>query len=132
PVLDQDAGVGQPVHQRRLARVRVAHERHRRERDALALVAVESPRAIDLVQTLAEDRDALADAAAVDLELRLTGTARADAAAEAREVGPLSGEAGREILELGELDLQLALEAPRPLREDVEDERAPIDDLAVR
>src|SRR6185436_18358994 len=54
PILDEDAGVRQPVHQRRLAGVRVADERDRRERDALALVAMQAPRPLDLVQALAE------------------------------------------------------------------------------
>src|SRR5207247_217406 len=73
----------------------------------------------------------LAYAAAVDLELRLTGPPRAHAAAQAREVGPLACQPRQEVLELRQLDLHLALERARPLREDVEDEGAAVDHLAL-
>jgi hypothetical protein len=91
---------------------------------------METARPLDVAQPATELRDALANAPPVDLELRLAGPARSDPAPEARQVGPLPCEAREEILELRELDLHLALEAPRALREDVEDERAPVDDLA--
>ena len=90
-----------------------------------------SPLALHVAQAAAELRDALAHAAAVDLELRLAGAPRAHAAAQAREVGPLPRQARQEVLELRQLDLHLALERARALREDVEDEGAAVDDLAL-
>src|SRR3989442_1525045 len=72
---------------------------------------------------------ALADHAAVGLELRLTGTARADAAAQALEVLPLADEPRQQVRELRQLDLELALGAARALGEDVEDERGAVDHL---
>src|SRR5215831_11463063 len=64
----------------------------------------------------------------VGLELRLTGAARADAAAEALEVLPQAPHPREVVLELGELDLQLALRGHGVLGEDVEDELRPVDD----
>jgi hypothetical protein len=75
--------------------------------------------------------DALARAAPPDLELRLAGAAPADAAREARERVVLLPEAGQGVLELRELDLELAVAALGVLREDVEDELRAIDDLQV-
>ena len=130
-VLDQHAGARELVHERRLARVRVADQRQGGERHRAPLVAVEPARALHVAQAAAELRDALAHAAAVDLELRLAGAPRAHAAAQAREVGPLPREARQEVLELRQLDLHLALERACPLREDVEDEGAAVDHLAL-
>ena len=72
--------------------------------------------------------------AAVDFELGLAGAARADrppdplpAAGLARQMGPLPGQPRLQIAQLGDLDLQLALERARPLREDIEDQLAAID-----
>src|SRR6185369_14161944 len=63
-----------------------------------------------------------------DLELRFAGAPRADAATPlSREVRPVSRQPRQEVLELGELDLQLPFDALRALREDVEDELAPVD-----
>ena len=71
----------------------------------------------------------VADDPAVGLELALAGSAGADAAAGARQVGPQPGQARQLVLELGELDLEAALVGLRVLREDVEDQPAAVDDL---
>ena len=74
---------------------------------------------------------------AVGLELRLAGPARADAAAHAcraaaarlpLEVLPHAPHARQVVLELRELDLELALGRDGVLREDVEDQLRPVDD----
>ena len=76
--------------------------------------------------------DAVAGQAAVGLDLGLARAPRADAAdaapgAEALEVGPQPAHAGEVVLELGELDLELALGAVRVAGEDVEDHRRAVD-----
>ena len=76
--------------------------------------------------------DARAHAPAVDLELRLAGAARADAAAQARQVLPLAREPRQQVLQLRQLHLQLAGQAVGALREDVEDELAAVDDLHLQ
>ena len=65
------------------------------------------------------------------LELRLAGAARADAAAEPLEVLPHPAHARQVVLELRELDLELALGADGVLREDVEDQLRPVDDARL-
>ena len=122
---------GQPIEQRRLAGIRVADQRNRRHGPALPL----APRGValheHLVEAVVERLDAAADQAAVGLELRFTRTAQTDAALLALEVGPAAHQARRQVLELRELDLQLAFEAARALREDVEDQAAAIEHAAL-
>ena len=64
------------------------------------------------------------------------GTAGADAAAAGHLAAGLLGqrfapaaEPGQHVLQLGQLDLGLALAAARVLGEDVQDQRGPVDDL---
>ena len=81
--------------------------------------------------------DPLVDAAAVGLQLGLTGTAQTHAAV--RATGPATGLPGQrrapaaqpreEVVELGELDLRLALLGPGVLGEDVQDQRGAVDHL---
>ena len=75
-----------------------------------------------------EALDALADDAPVGLELGLARAPEPDAASDAGEVGPHSGEARQHVFELRQLDLQLGFVAPRPGREDVEDDFGPVHD----
>ncbi len=82
-------------------------------------------------QAVLERLDPLAQQPAVGLELRLAGSAQADAAFLPLEVGPAADEAGQLVLDLRELDLELALGASRAQREDVEDEARPVDDAAL-
>ena len=76
--------------------------------------------------------DAVAREAAVGLDLRLARAARADAAhaaprAQTLEVRPQAAHARHVVLELGELDLHLALGAVGVVGEDVEDHRGAVD-----
>ena len=123
---------GERVEQRRLARVRVAGERDLRQVRALALGAHHRARGLDVAQLAPQRRDAVAREAAVGLDLGLAGAAGADAAAEAGaealEVRPQAAHAREVVLELGELDLELALRAVRVAGEDVEDDRRAVDD----
>ena len=88
------------------------------------------------VELALEPRDARLDAPAVDLELRLTGTAVADesaARATARallaELLAAAAQAREAVAELRELHLHHALLAARVLGEDVEDQRDAVDDV---
>ncbi len=117
----------QRVQQRRLAGVRVAHQRDRRQRRALALGALHRARALHVLQAPAQHRDAVARQPSIGLDLRLPRTPRADAAAQALEVAPQAAHARQVVLQLRELDLQLALRAVRVRGEDVEDHRRAVD-----
>ena len=55
----------------------------------------------------------------VRFQLGLAGTSQSDAALLPLEVGPAPNQAGRQVRELGEFDLQLALEAARALRKNI-------------
>ena len=122
----------QQVEQRRLARVGVADQRHRRHRRLLAPLAQLQPAPAHLLDLAARVADALADLAPVGLELRFARAARADAAAQARQPVAAADQPRQQVLQLRQLDLQLALAGPRPPREDVEDELGAIDRPSAR
>ena len=103
----------QLVEQRRLARVRVADERHRGYIRLVPALAELSAPAADDVDLASEAADAMADPAAVGLELRFTRSAGADAAAQPRQRRAGADEARQKVLQLCELDLQLAFARPR-------------------
>jgi hypothetical protein len=125
------AGAGEAIEQRRLARVRVADERNGSHCGSPPRAALGGALADDLSQAFVQHLDACSQQAAVGLELLFARAAQTDAAFLALEVGPASDEAGELMLDLGELDLQFAFCALRAQREDVEDERRPVDDAAV-
>ena len=131
-VAHADARAGQRVEERRLAGVRVAGQRDLRQVRAVALGPHRRPRALDALEPPAQRRDPVARQAAVGLDLRLAGAAGREAAArdaaQALEVGPQAAHAGEVVLELRELDLELALGRVRVRREDVEDRRRAVDD----
>jgi hypothetical protein len=136
PVADADLRAGQRVQQRRLARVRVAGEGHRRQVRALALGTLDGAVGAHVIQSPAQGGDAVARQPAVGLDLglaRATGADAADAAARAEtlEVRPQAAHAGHVVLELGELDLELALGRMRVAGEDVEDHRRAVEHRQV-
>ncbi len=90
-----------------------------------------------MLELAAELGDPGGDPATIGLELGLTGTTAADTAALhpdtstglAGQVAAPAAEALLEVVELGELDLRLALLGAGVLGEDVEDQRGPVDHL---
>ena len=104
---------------------------------ATALLALGVAGALHVAQLAAELGDLGVDPAPVGLDLGLTGATATDAAALAAD--PATGLAGEvaapaaqpllHVVELGQLDLGLALLGLRVLGEDVEDQRGPVDDL---
>ncbi len=130
-VLDEDTRRGDAVQERRLARVRVADERDGRHGVPPARLALRRARLAEALQVLLELRDALLDAAAVDLELRLPGpTPGPDATGLLAQLAPPPPEPGKEVPVLRELDLHHPLLARRVLGEDVEDQGDAVDDVA--
>jgi hypothetical protein len=88
--------------------------------------------ALRLAQAPLERRYAVAGEPAVGLDLGLPRPPRSDPAvdparAEPLEVGPEPTHSGEVVLELRELDLELALGAARVVGEDVEDDRRAVD-----
>ena len=74
----------------------------------------------------------MADVPAIDFELGFARAARADAAAEARQPVAGSDEPRHQVLQLRELDLELAFARAGPPREDIEDQLRAIEDGDVR
>ena len=81
----------------------------------------------DVAQARAQEREPPPGHAAVGLELGLARAAGADAAPEPLEVLPHPAHALQRVLELGQLDLELALGGVRVLGEDVQDHRRAVD-----
>ena len=87
-------------------------------------------------QLLFQERDARPDLAAIDFQLRLAGAAQAHAgrarspcpaAGLPHQVRPAARQARQPVFVLRQLDLQRAFARVRVLREDVEDQRRPIE-----
>ena len=91
-VLDQHAGIGEPVEQRRLAGVGVAGDRHGWDLVAPPLLALGVAGALHLLELAVELGDLGVDPAPVGLDLRLTGAAAADAGTAGDPAAHLTGE----------------------------------------
>ena len=75
--------------------------------------------------------DAIANQAAVDLELRLSRTAQADATLLAFKVGPAAHQTRGQMFELCEFDLQLTFARACALSEDIEDKTGAVEHPAA-
>ena len=89
---------------------------------ALRDFALRLARPLDLGQLFLQARDAVADDAAVELELRFADAARADAAGLPLEVRPCARQARQQVFELRQLDLRARLAAARAAGENVENQ----------
>ena len=118
-----------PVQQRRFADVGVADERN--ERGRISRCATGPPRTPHVFERIAERRDAVGDAAPVDLEFRFTGSTRSDTAAQPREFGTGADEVRLAVPQLREFDLQFSFATARTLGKDVQDDGGAVDDRQV-
>ena len=125
-----DVGVcaSQRSEQRRLASVRVTDESHRRNRDFDPTLTSGLTLLLQLFETTTQYAHSLAEQTTVRLELGFTGAAKTDTAFLTLEVSPPANETARQMTQLREFHLELALMAARALREDVEDQRIAIED----
>src|SRR5262249_49571695 len=123
------------AHQRRLARVRVAHQRHVRVTLApLPPLALRLALALDRVEVRLQLGDAIADLAPVELVLRFARAAAADAAAlPALRSADLRGlaQARRHVAETDDLDLRARGARARVAVEDLEDDHRTVHHLAA-
>src|SRR6516165_9681679 len=99
---------------------------------ALALGAHHRAAGADALELALERRDPVTGQPPVSLDLSLARSARPDAAVdtagpETLEVGPQPPHPGQVVLELGQLDLKLALGRVGVGGEDVEDDRGAVD-----
>ena len=138
-VLDEDAGAGQPVQQRRLAGVGVARDDNAGDLAPDPLGLLGDPGGLHVLQLAAQLRHPGGDATTVGLELGLTRSAPTDTATLdadtatglPRKISAPPPQPLFEVLELRQLDLRLALLGTGVLGEDVQDQRGPVDDLRL-
>lgn len=129
-ILGHDSGVGQPVEQRRLARIGIADQRDDRPGRLLPPLAMQPARALDLFELATQLGHAVADHPAVGLDLRFAGaTEKAEAAALALEMGPAAHQPSCLIIEMRQLDLQSSFGCRGALAENFEDEAGAVDHL---
>ena len=121
---------GQPVEERALAGVGVAHQGHSRNRNGLAPLALLTANALHRVEIDLQLVDAPLNLAPIGFELRFAGPARADAAAKLRHGFASAGEARQHVFELRQLHLQLALARSGMAGKDVEDELRAVEHAA--
>ena len=96
-------------------------------------VRSEPPVTLDVLERLVDLADAAPDDAPVRLELRLTAVPAFRCRRPGARGGPTAlTRRGRQIRELRQLDLELALAGTRALGEDVEDQRGPVDDAQTQ
>ena len=133
-VLHEHACARERVQQCGLPGVGVADECDRRRARSHALGTLHRTDACNVLQLLPKLREANTDAATIGLQLRLSRTARTEPAdprlAHARHRLAPAAKAGKQVVQLRELDLQLPLGRVRVLREDVDDQCSAVDDLA--
>ena len=127
PVATRHLGTREGVKEAGLAHICIAGERHGRHHALGALLALQATTLARLLDSPPEQRDAIAGKATVGLELRLARTAGTDAATKALKVVPHAAHTGQLVLELGELDLELALCRVGVAGEDVQDQRRAVD-----
>src|SRR5262249_25553663 len=120
-----------PVEERGLAGIRVADQSYRAHLCAAPRAPLCGALALDARQPLPQNLCPNAEEPAVGLELRFAGPTQSDAAFLPLEVGPAADQPCQLMLDLRELDLELALGAARPQREDVEDQARTVDDAAL-
>ena len=130
-ILDEDAGIGQPVEECGLAGVRVSDDRNDRITRPPTALRTGGPGPFGVLEFPLDLADPIEDPSAIRLELRLTRTPRADACSKSRQRGALAAQAGQAVAVLGEFDLEHAFLRVGVLGEDVEDERDTVDDVAL-
>ncbi len=128
----ENLGAGQSIEERGLAGIGVSDDRGQGPLAALSALPLRRALTPHGFEVGLEPVNSLLDLASIRLELALAfAPAHADAAFLPREVGPEPGQAGKEMFELSQLDLQLAFAGPGAPGENVENHIRAIEHLAV-
>ncbi len=127
-VVGMDAGLGEGVEQGGLAGIGVADQGQQGPAVTAAAAAQFGAPLPDDLELGLDAGDALFDAPAVEFELFFAGTFQADAALLAFQVRPQAAQAGNQIAELRQFDLQPAFQTQGALGEDVENQLGAVHD----
>ena len=127
----QHVGLGERIEQRRLPRVRIAHQRHRGHRNRFAPLPLLRPDAAHIFDLLLDVPDAAVDFSPVGFQLRFARSAGADAAAQLRHFHAASRQPRQHVFQLRQFHLQLAFTSARVPRKNIENQLRPIDDAGV-
>jgi Na+:H+ antiporter len=122
---------GEAVEQRRLARIRVTDECHRRHGLFLTTFAQLQTALSHLIDFALNRLNAYADTAPIRFEFRFSGTTRSDAAAKTRQRDAGAHQPRKQVFELRKLDLPLPFSRSGAPRENVKDQLRSIEDLAL-
>ena len=126
-VIRRDIRACERVQKRRLARVRIADERHDGQLVFLPPAALLGAGLAHELEIFAQLLDARTNIALIGFQLRFAGASRADAAAETAHFLVPDREPGQIILILCQLDLKLALARFGALGKNIEDERTAVE-----
>jgi hypothetical protein len=121
----------QRIEQRGLSGIRIADQRDGRNRGFVPPLTKLRPALTDVFNLFRNRVDALSDAAPIRFQFRFAGTSRPNSAAQPRQGGTHPHQARQEVLQLGELDLQLAFLCARPPGKNVENQLRPVDHFPV-
>ena len=125
-VVGRNARAGEPVQQRGLACIGVAHQRHHRNGVFHPLAALHRPNLADLGQLLLQLGNSGPDVATIRLQLGLTRAPGANAAALPGQADSHTGQAGKQIFVLSQLHLEPSLCGLGPLGKDVQNQGAAV------
>ena len=121
------AGFDQGIEQRGFARVGIAHQRNGEGIATVALTTLGAALLFDFLKPLFGALDGVVDHAAVQLYLGLPWAAtHTNTAALALQVRPTAHQARTEVLQLGQLDLQLAFVAACTLGKDFQNQQGAV------
>src|SRR3989304_3388426 len=88
--------------------------------------------ASNLLQLLLDLDDPAPNPSSIHLQLRLAGAPGPNAPSQPGQLAPMAGEAREQILELGQLDLELPLPRSGALGENIQNEPGPINHLSAK
>ncbi len=125
-------GAGQPVEQRRFAGIGVTDQSDDAIRHPLTAGAMQPPRRLHLLDFILEPDDAVADQAAIGLDLGFAGAAHeTKTAALPFQMGPGPHQARALIVQMRQFDLQRAFLGLGAAAEDFEDQPGAVEHLGV-
>ncbi len=127
----EHSGLGQRIEQGGFARVGVAHQGYRGDRNRFAPLPLLRPDPAHIFDLLLHMPNAAIDFSPVGFKLSFSRTAGADTAAELRHLDAPATQPRQHVLKLCQLHLQLTFTGARVLGKDVQDELRPVDHARI-